>query len=62
MLQGIVGAFCVRVPVVLLTSRLPGTSLFHIGLATPASSLFQIALCVVFMLCRMRGEMWRRDL
>ena len=56
MMQGIVGAFCVRVPVVLMTSRLPGTSLFHIGLATPASSLFQIAMCVVFMLCSMRGE------
>ncbi|MCH5265568.1 MAG: MATE family efflux transporter [Lachnospiraceae bacterium] len=50
MLQGILGAFCVRVPVVFLMSNLPDTTLFHIGLATPASSLFQIALCVIFML------------
>lgn len=56
MLQGIVGAFCVRVPVVLLVSNLPNATLFHIGLATPASSIFQIALCVVFMLYVRHGE------
>ncbi len=50
MIQGIVGAFCVRVPVVILMSNLTNTTLFHIGLATPASSIVQIALCVIFML------------
>lgn len=50
MVQGIVGAFCVRVPIVFLMSGLEKTSLFHIGLATPASSVFQITLCVIFML------------
>lgn len=49
MLQGIIGAFCVRVPVVILMSSLPHTTLFHIGLATPASSIFQIILCLTFM-------------
>lgn len=49
MLQGIIGAFCVRVPVVIVMSNLPGTTLFHIGLATPMSSVFQILLCVIFM-------------
>lgn len=49
MLQGIIGAFCVRVPVVILMSNLPHTTLFHIGLATPASSIFQITLCLTFM-------------
>lgn len=49
MLQGIIGAFCVRVPVVILMSNLPHTTLFHIGLATPASSIFQIILCLTFM-------------
>lgn len=49
MVQGIVGAFCVRVPVVLLMSNLPDSSLFHIGLATPASSIVQIVLCIIFM-------------
>lgn len=48
MIQGIVGAIGVRVPVVFLMSRMPGTTLFHIGLGTPASSIFQIALCVIF--------------
>lgn len=52
MLQGIIGAFCIRVPVVFLMSSLPNTTLFYIGLATPASSVFQIVLCVVFMLYR----------
>lgn len=50
MLQGIVGAFCVRVPVVLFMSSLEHTSLFKIGLATPMSSVFQILMCVVFMI------------
>lgn len=49
MLQGIIGAFCVRVPVVILMSSLPNTTLFYIGLATPASSIFQIMLCLLFM-------------
>ncbi len=50
MIQGIVGAFGVRVPVVLLMSSLQNTTLFHIGLATPMSSIFQILLCLAFML------------
>ena len=49
MIQGIVGALCVRVPVVLLMSKLPNTTLFHIGLGTPVSSVFQIVLCLGFM-------------
>lgn len=49
MLQGIIGAFCVRVPVSYLMSIQPDTSLFKIGLATPASSVVQLLLCVGFM-------------
>ncbi len=45
MLQGIIGAFGVRIPVSFLMSRMTPVSLFHIGLATPASSLVQILLC-----------------
>ncbi len=44
MLQGIVSAFCVRVPVSFLMSRRKPVSLFHIGLATPASSTLQIIM------------------
>jgi putative MATE family efflux protein len=45
MVQGLVGAFCVRVPVSFLMSRLTPVSLFRVGLATPCSSLVQIILC-----------------
>ena len=50
MIQGILGAFCVRVPVSYIMSIQPEASLFHIGLATPMSSALQLILCVGFML------------
>jgi len=46
MLQGIVSAFCVRIPVSWLMSRIEPVSLFRIGLATPCSSLLQVFLCI----------------
>ena len=49
MLQGIVSAFGVRVPVSWLMSRRAPVSLFHIGLATPCSSALQIVMCLLFM-------------
>ncbi len=49
MIQGIIGAFGVRVPVSYLMSIQPDTSLFKIGLATPMSSIVQLILCVGFM-------------
>ena len=45
MVQGLVGAFLVRVPVSFLMSRWQPVSLFRVGLATPCSSLVQILLC-----------------
>lgn len=48
MIQGIIGAFGVRIPVSYLMSRLVPVSLFRIGLATPASTLIQIVLCVAY--------------
>lgn len=48
MLQGIIGSFGVRLPVSWIVCRQAGANLFHIGLATPASSLVQIILCGVF--------------
>ncbi len=50
MLQGIIGAFLVRVPVSFAMSRWEPVSLFHIGLATPCSTILQITMCAVFML------------
>jgi Na+-driven multidrug efflux pump len=48
MLQGVIGAFCVRIPFSFIMSRRVPVNLFHIGLATPASSLLQTVLCVVY--------------
>lgn len=57
MLQGVIGALCVRVPVVLFMSGLENTSLFLIGLGTPASTTAQIVLCVLYMrFIKRRGE------
>lgn len=48
MVQGIVGAFCVRIPFSYFMSKMVPVNLFHIGLATPASSIVQTVLCVVY--------------
>ena len=53
MVQGLVGAFCVRIPIAFFVSQMPGAELFHIGLATPCSTIVQIMLCL-FMMARMR--------
>ena len=47
MIQGIVGAFFVRIPVVYLMSHIDNASLFYIGLTTPISSVVQIILCLI---------------
>ena len=58
MLQGIIGAFGVRVPFSWLMSRQANASLFRIGLATPLSSVLQLVLCLGYMyyLNRMNQE------
>lgn len=48
MLQGVFGAFCIRIPVSFFMSRLVPVNLFYIGLATPASSLVQTVLCMIY--------------
>ena len=50
MLQGIIGAFGVRIPIAYLVSRIPGATLFQIGLGTPASSTVQFVLCLAMFL------------
>ena len=47
MWQGIIGAFCVRIPVSWAMSRLVPVSVFKIGLATPLSTAVQIVLCLI---------------
>lgn len=48
MLQGLIGAFGVRIPVSYLASQAADVSLFHIALATPCSTVVQILLCIWF--------------
>ncbi len=50
MIQGLIGAFGVRIPVSYIMSRQAGATLFQIGLATPMSSAVQLLLCLGFML------------
>lgn len=49
MLQGIFAAFCIRIPISWIVSRIPGTSLFHIGLGIPVSTIVQIVICLSFL-------------
>ncbi|MBR2547638.1 MAG: MATE family efflux transporter [Eubacterium sp.] len=49
MIQGIIGAFLVRIPVSFIMSRWEPVSLFHIGLATPCSTVLQIIMCFAFL-------------
>lgn len=48
MIQGIIGAFLVRIPVAFLMSRQVPVSLFHVGLATPCSTVLQVTLCLIW--------------
>jgi putative MATE family efflux protein len=50
MIQGIVGAFGVRIPVAFMMSRLADVTLFKVALATPCSSFVQIILCVAYFI------------
>lgn len=56
MLQGIIGAFGVRLPVSWIMSRQAGATLFQIGLATPSSSLVQIILCSIYFAIMLRKQ------
>lgn len=59
MLQGIIAAFCVRIPVSWFMSKQVPVSLFHIGLATPTSTIVQIIMFSIYysiMLSRQRQD------
>lgn len=42
MVQGVTSAFCIRIPVSILMSRLPDTNLTLVGLATPITTIYGI--------------------
>jgi putative MATE family efflux protein len=48
MVQGISSAFCIRIPVSILMSRLPDTSLTLVALATPITTVYGI---IFFIIC-----------
>lgn len=48
MLVGIIGSFCVRVPLSYLFSKIEGITLFGIGLSIPISTIIQITLVVIY--------------
>lgn len=48
MIQGMTSAFCIRIPVSILMSKLPGASLMMVGLATPITTVYGI---IFFMIC-----------
>lgn len=47
MVQGIIGAFAIRIPVAFLMSSIQPVSLFRIGLATPCATIVQITMCLI---------------
>ena len=55
LLQGILGAFCIRVPLSWLISKF-SHNVFHIGLATPASTFVQILVCGLFFVYTLRRQ------
>ena len=58
MIQGLVQAFAVRVPLAIVFSSMPGTSLFFIGLAYPIASVVGIVLCLGYL----KTGRWRKGL
>lgn len=58
MIQGIAGAFLVRIPVAFLMRHIGNGSLFLIGLATPCSTILQLILCFTVFF-RFKKEMSR---
>ncbi len=61
MMQGIIGAFAVRIPVSYFVSRITGISLFYIGLATPASTVVQIVMCGVYFYFNFMNRQMRNE-
>lgn len=61
MIQGLVGAFGVRIPVSWLMSKIKPVSMFRIGLASPCSTIVQIILCFIVLFIMIRKEKIRRN-
>ncbi len=49
MTNSLISTFCVRVAGTLLISLIPGTTMFHVGLAAPAASVVQIIIETIYL-------------
>lgn len=58
MANGLTATFLVRVPLVFFFSRIPGVTLFQIGLAAPAASAVQVVMQLIYF----RTGRWSRSL
>lgn len=56
MIQGLAGAFCVRIPVAIFMSKVFTGNVFMLSLATPSSSAVQIILCLLCLYFTVRQE------
>lgn len=57
MIQGLVSAFGIRIPVAWIMSRRVPVRLFHVALATPCATVFQIIVCTTcFLILRKRDK------
>ena len=56
MVQGLVGALLIRVPYVLTVSKIPGVSLFAVGMGTPCATVTQLLLFLVFWIVLKRKK------
>lgn len=61
MLQGMISALCIRIPISLALSQVPNASLSHVGLAAPISTVFGIVFFAVCFLLLSRRRKYRKD-
>ncbi len=48
MIQGLIGAFCVRIPVILIISEMAGATLFQVGFFGAMATYAQLMICICF--------------
>jgi Na+-driven multidrug efflux pump len=51
----LVAAFAVRIPLSWILSRIPGATLFHVGIGTPAATAASLIMCLIFYKLKMSG-------
>lgn len=61
MLQEGLSAFLVRIPVSYLLRMIPGATIFHVGLGTPAASFISAIACIIYFKARFSKEMFKQS-